>query len=85
MSNNTNAEFVEKIDSPHWFITGGNKEDRPSLEAIAKVVMKPLKEGIQERTIHVNKPNIQTKRLTNATAAKIKEQYHFIITEDATL
>lgn len=82
---NTNAEFVKKIDSPHWFITGGNKEDRPSLEAIAKVVMKPLKEGIQERTIHVNKPNIQTKRLTNATAAKIKEQYHFIITEDATL
>ena len=47
----TSNELMSVIDSKHYFITGGNKIDKPSLEALAKIVMRNTSDI---RIIHYN-------------------------------
>ncbi len=53
--NNTTNELIKKIDSPHYFLTGGKKDEGPNIEALAKIIIRPLHEGITEHRIHYNK------------------------------
>lgn len=51
---NTSIELNTKVDSAHYFFTGGKNNEGPDIETIAKIVMKPLVEGIEQRVIHYN-------------------------------
>ena len=48
---NTTIELIEKVNSAHYFFTGGKNEQRPSIEAIAKILKKTSKEHF---TLHFN-------------------------------
>lgn len=51
---NTSIELNDKVDSAHYFFTGGKNNEGPDIETVAKIVMKPLAEGIVQREIHYN-------------------------------
>lgn len=51
---NTSIELNDKVDSAHYFFTGGKNTEGPDIETVAKIVMKPLAEGIVQREIHYN-------------------------------
>lgn len=76
----TSIGLLGVIDSNDYFITGGNKSDKPSIEAIAKIV---TRQDEQERTIHYNYPNnplIQD--LRSDELAELRNSYHFIISDN---
>ena len=51
---NTSIELNTKVDSDHYFFTGGKDNEGPDIETVAKIAMKPLAEGIDQRVIHYN-------------------------------
>lgn len=51
---NTSIELNAKVDSAHYFFTGGKDNEGPDIETVAKIVMKPQVEGIDQRVIHYN-------------------------------
>lgn len=52
--NNTSVGLCNKVDSNHYFITGGKNGEGPHIETIAKIATKPLREGRQHRELHFN-------------------------------
>lgn len=73
----TSKDLVNHVDSSNYFITGGNTKDRPSLEAIIKIVNR---NDCRERTLH---RNYERNELMNYIASKegnlFREKYKFII------
>lgn len=51
---NTSIELNAKVDSAHYFFTGGKNNEGPNIETVAKIILKPLAEGIGQRVIHYN-------------------------------
>lgn len=51
---NTSIKLNAKVDSAHYFFTGGKDNEGPDIETVAKITMKPLAEGIERRVIHYN-------------------------------
>ena len=51
---NTSIELNAKVDSAHYFFTGGKDNEGPDVETVAKIVMKPLAKGINQRAVHYN-------------------------------
>lgn len=82
---NTSKSLVKKVDARDWFITGGNDKQRPSLESIAKIALRPLPDGWEERKIHCNRKNEITDRLDTEKGKKIQAKKHFKILIDGTL
>lgn len=52
--NNTSISLSAKVDSKHYFITGGKNGEGPHIETIAKIAMKPLQEDKDHRELHYN-------------------------------
>lgn len=52
--NNTSVCLSAKVDSNHYFITGGKNGEGPHIETIAKIVTKPLQEDKDHRELHYN-------------------------------
>ena len=76
----TSIELLKLIDSEHYFITGGNRSDKPSLEAIMKIVNRG---DDRTRTLHINQRNNNIVMALNSKEARsIREQYHFKIVYD---
>lgn len=71
----TSLELMEKIDSEHFFLTGGSKL-APSLETLSRIVTSPLSDGIKHREIMYNRKNEILGKL-NSMEDSIKEKYHF--------
>lgn len=82
---NTSTGFVSKVDSHDWFITGGNRKDRPSLEAIGKIVLRSLTEGMNERVIHYNFPNVNTDKLNTENGKALQSSKNFKMVENGEL
>lgn len=75
----TSNELMSVIDSKHYFITGGNKIDKPSLEALAKIVMRNTTDI---RIIHYNnKNNCLMIDLEKDEMSAYKSKYKFQITD----
>lgn len=51
---NTSIDLNAKVNSAHYFITGGKKGESPHIETIAKIAVKPLREGFDCRELHYN-------------------------------
>lgn len=82
----TSEKLLETVDSECFLYTGGNNTDRPSLESIAKVVMRPLPEECSIRRIYCNRvSNPIVKQLSEDETSDIKSQHHFIFEKNDTL
>ena len=76
----TSLALMECVDSDHYFFTGGNLKDKPSLEAIIKIVNR---KDTRERTLHFNNvENAIVKALRSEQESAIREKYNFEITDE---
>ena len=83
---NTSIELNDKVDSAHYFFTGGKDNEGPDIETVAKIVMKPLAEGIVQREIHYNhdrKINLW-KELNKENAIQLLNNHHTQLNTDNT-
>lgn len=83
---NTSIELNAKVDSAHYFFTGGKENEGPDIETVAKIAMKPLAEGIDQRVIHYNheKGINLWKELNKETAIQLLNNYHTSLNTDNT-
>lgn len=83
---NTSIELNTKVDSDHYFFTGGKENEGPDIETVAKIVMKPLAEGIDQRVIHYNheKGINLWKELNKEKAIHLLNNYHTLLNTDNT-
>ena len=72
---NTTENLMQHIDSEHYFVTGGEDCVRPSEAALGRILLNPLKCGINGRTLHVNYKTTLTDKLENDKS--LQEKYHF--------
>ena len=76
----TSKKLLNQVDSGHYFFTGGNLTDKPSLEAIMKIVNRGDE---RKRTLHFNnKENKTVKELTSEQGMAVKERYHFEVADN---
>ena len=83
---NTSIELNAKVDSAHYFFTGGKENEGPDIETVAKIAMKPLVEGIDQRVIHYNheKGINLWKELNKEKAIQLLNNYHTSLNTDNT-
>ncbi|APW31460.1 hypothetical protein BWX39_01630 [Prevotella intermedia ATCC 25611 = DSM 20706] len=83
---NTSIELNAKVDSAHYFFTGGKDNEGPDVETVAKIVMKPLAEGIVQREIHYNheKGINLWKELNKENAIQLLNNHHTQLNTDNT-
>lgn len=83
---NTSIELNAKVDSAHYFFTGGKENEGPDIETVAKIVMKPLAEGIDQRVIHYNheKGINLWKELNKEKAMQLLNNFHTLLNTDNT-
>ena len=75
----TSVGLMNRVDSGHYFFTGGNLSDKPSLEAIMKIVNRGDR---RERTLHFNNTaNKNVKALSSELGTAMRKQYHITIAE----
>ena len=55
-SHSTTKDILEVADSKHYYFTGGNKEERPSVETLSRIITAPL-HGLERRELHFNRKN----------------------------
>lgn len=55
-SHNTTIEFATKVKSLHYYFTGGDRVDRPSLESVSRILA-TLNEEDEVCTLHFNRIN----------------------------
>lgn len=73
----TSHALMKMVDSGHFFFTGGNLKDKPSLEAIMKTVNRS---GTKKRVLHFNNPdNINVKALSTEQGAEVCNRFNFVI------
>ena len=68
--NNMSNELSLLVDSEHYFLTGGKKDEGPNYETLAKIILHPIEDGIQSHMVHYN-------RILNLTELQclIKDEY----------
>lgn len=83
---NTSIELNAKVDSAHYFFTGGKENEGPDIETVAKIAMKPLAERIDQRVIHYNheKGINLWKELNKEKAIQLLNNYHTLLNTDNT-
>ena len=73
------VEMMDKVKSYHYFFTGGNLSDKPSLEALIKIVNRGNE---LTRTLHFNNTdNVVVKKLLSKDGEAFQKQYHFVIAD----
>ena len=78
---NATKELYNKVDSPMYYITGGEEGLRPSLETIAKIVYKG-KTDKKIRAIRYNFKTTLTEELTSGSTKDIRDKYNFKLEND---
>lgn len=51
---NTSLGLTAKVDSSHYFFTGGKEGEGPHIETVAKIALKPLADDKDHRELHYN-------------------------------
>lgn len=72
--NNMSNSLSLLVDSDHYFLTGGKKNEGPNLETMAKIILHPIGNGVMFHTIHYN-------RILNLTELQllIKDEYRELL------
>ena len=63
-AHSTSCGLMDVIDSESFFFTGGGKE-RPSLQTLGRIIIRPLPNGVAYRDIRYNRPNEILNKLAN--------------------
>lgn len=74
---NTTDELLRHADSEHYFFTGGQEEKRPSEEAIGRIALRPLPEGIKKRCLHFNYKTSLVEEIKKDK--ELQTKYHFTV------
>lgn len=74
---NTTKELMRHVDSGNFFFTGGTEGKRPSVEAVGRIALRPLANGINQRTMHFNHLTSLIKELLDDK--ELQKKYNFII------
>jgi len=72
----TNQEILNLIDTDKFFITGGEKEKRPHINTLSRIIMS---NDDRQKTIYVNTPNETTKGIAKANGLKARYLYSVIL------
>lgn len=72
---NTTKELMHLADSKHYFFTGGKEGERPSEEALGRIVLCAMLQGIDKRTLHFNYPTTLVGKLK--ADKELQQKYHF--------
>ncbi|WP_277638474.1 hypothetical protein [Bacteroides graminisolvens] len=73
----TSVDLMNLVDSENYFITGGNAKDKPSLEAIVKIINRG---DNRKRTLHGNyEYNQLMNKLASEEGTTLREKYNFTI------
>jgi len=73
----TSHDLMMRVDSDHYFFTGGNLKDKPSLEAIMKIVKRA---NNRVRILHFNNTdNNYVKALSSEQGKTYCEKYCFVV------
>lgn len=83
---NTSIDFNAKVNSAHYFVTGGKKGEGPHIETISKIVLKPLPEGVESREVHYNHSRGIGiwNTMKDEGAARLLGDYHLRLSTDNT-
>ena len=83
---NSSIELNTKVDSAHYFFTGGKDNEGPDIETVAKIAMKPLADGVEQRGIHYNheKGINLWKELNKEKTIQLLNNYHILLNTDNT-
>ena len=83
---NTSIELNAKVDSAHYFFTGGKDNEGPDIETVAKIALKPMTEGIDQRVIHYNheKGINLWEKLNQENAIRLLDSYNTQLKTDNT-
>lgn len=83
---NSSIELNTKVDSAHYFFTGGKDNEGPDIETVAKIAMKPLADGVEQRVIHYNheKGINLWKELNKEKTIQLLNNYHILLNTDNT-
>ena len=65
-AHSTSVKLMELVDSPHFFFTGGSGNKRPHIEAISRIINRPLKNVAKPCMLHFNFQNEWTKELESS-------------------
>lgn len=74
---NTTDELLRHADSEHFFFTGGQEGKRPSEEAVGRIILNPLPEGIKKRCLHFNYSTSLVEELKKDK--DLQKKYHFAV------
>ena len=75
----TSKLLTERVDSSHYFFTGGNMKDKPSLAAVMKITKRG---DSRNRILHFNNTeNAIVKALVSEQGNDVRNQYHIEIAE----
>jgi len=73
----TSVGMIDKVKSCHYFFTGGNLSDKPSLEALLKIVNRG--DGLMRTLYFNNTDNAIVKKLLSEEGKAFQKQYNFVI------
>lgn len=79
---NTTAELLRHVDSAHHFFTGGIEGKRPSEEAIGRIVLREMPDGMAQRTLHFNYDTTLVKQLKVDKALQKKYRFNVDTTKN---
>lgn len=82
--NNTSVDFVNKVNTGQFFLTGGKKGEGPHIDALAKLILKPVAREGDSHILHYNHTrNIQLlSALTDDEVKPLLDSYHFKMTPE---
>ena len=78
---NTSVDFCKRVNSSHFFLTGGKEGEGPHIETIAKIAKLPLLDGQKRRELHYNhdKGISIWSKLTNENTQQLMSNYHLFL------
>lgn len=82
--NNTSVALNTKINTGHYFLTGGKKEEGPHLETLAKFITKPIINDIGQHFLHYNHSRSIDlfQELLSDKGINLLNEYSFQLTKD---
>ena len=73
----TSNKLMSLVEAQDFFFSGGEEETRPHIDAIARIITRPLQNGMEKRMLHFNYQNGWTDSLKDNVA--LQEELHYAV------
>ena len=71
----TDQKLMSFVDAKDFFFSGGEEDTRPHIDAIARIITRPLQNGLEKRMLHFNYQNGWTDALKDNVALQVELHY----------